>query len=239
MLSGNEAACRRVFCFKSIAMKIFRFIFIPLVLTVIVLMAVSIQSCKPDDDPEPCDTCIVAYKPNIYLYPVQKMPIQVELVFPQGGKVIASEPDYGQGWHITATPNGRINGQFDFLFYESKQPDRWQRTRGWVVKQKEIERFFSENMHQHGFSDKETADFTDYWVKRLDVFPYYVVYPQDKNTIDALIQLKISPRPDKILRLFYLIEGRTEQPAQQPEAPVIDAFERTGFVVAEWGVLMQ
>ena len=35
----------------------------------------------------------VAYKPNIYLYPIEKTQLTVKLQFPKGGKVIKSIPD--------------------------------------------------------------------------------------------------------------------------------------------------
>ena len=220
-------------------MKYLRYSSLPLLLLLIGLLSLPFHGCKPDDDPDTCDTCLVAYKPNIYIYPSQETKIDVQVSFPHGGKIIASEPEYMQGWSVMVEPSGRIDEQYDFLFYESRQPDRWQRTEGWVIKQSEVRSFFTENLRRYGFNEKESADFLDWWVQRLDVSPYYKVYPQTNTTIDELIQLKFSPHPERVLRIFYLIEGVSKLPSGNLSEPVIQSFDRNGFVVAEWGVLMR
>lgn len=220
-------------------MKTKHFASVAVLLFLVGSIVLSFQSCKPDEEEVPCDTCMVAYKPNIYLYPVQTEQLKVEVIFPEGGRIIASEPTYNLGWDVEVEPNGRIDGKYDFLFYESRQPNRWQRSNGWVVSQTDVARFFDENLSSYGFSKAETADFINWWTQRLRDYPYYVVYPQTNTQIDPLIRLRIFPEPDKVLRLFYLIEGVAKRPAHLLPAPAITAFERKGFVVAEWGVLMQ
>ena len=98
------------------------------------------QSCKKDD--VECDTCVVAYKPNIYLYPIEKTQLKVNLEFPKGGKVIKSIPEYGKGWNISVDTNGIISESYSYLFYESSQPNIWQREYGWTIKVEELEFFF-------------------------------------------------------------------------------------------------
>jgi hypothetical protein len=61
-------------------------------------------------------------KPNIYIYPTEKITLDVQLIFPNGGKIIASEPEYLNGWHIRVEPSGLINNQYHFLFYEARIP---------------------------------------------------------------------------------------------------------------------
>ena len=94
-------------------------------------------------------------------------------------------------------------------------------------------------MQEYGFSKPEIMDFINYWIPRLKKHKTYYIYPQTNKEIDPLISLQISNDPKEILRLFYLIEPAMnmenkflEKPTQPKE------FIRSGYYVAEWGVLM-
>jgi internalin A len=204
------------------------------------LSTIPFQSCKHEDEPvDHCDSCIIALKPNIYLYPQQKTKLTVQLSFPLGGSILTSIPAYGNGWNITVDTNGVINNQYNNLFYESEQPNIWQHYEGWVVKSTDLKSFFTENMAKYGFNEQEIADFTNYWVPRLTNFGYYIIYPQTTSVVNIVIALKISKQPDNMLRLFYLITGCNKPPAIAPSEPIIAPFSRNGFVLAEWGVLLK
>jgi hypothetical protein len=90
----------------------------------------------------------------------------------------------------------------------------------------------------YGFSDQEIIDFIDYWIPLFKDKEYYTIYPQTNVEIDQVISINFSTSPDKILRLFYLVKGSDNKPIIELEKPIIPAFERTGFYVAEWGVLL-
>jgi len=175
-------------------------------------------------------------KPNIYLYPEENCRLSVSLGFPQGGDVVVSDPAYPQAWQdITVTPNGRINGMYDYLFYEASVPDLWQVEQGWVVSREDLSGFFFENLSAYGFNGREIDDFLEYWIPRLKGSPNYAIYPQHTSYIDDVITLTISKTPDSVLRLFYVIKEVSEEKTL-PE-PVIPDFDRVGFTVTEWGVI--
>lgn len=220
-------------------MKTSRFIYLSVLILVIIALSLPLQSCDPDEVEPECDTCLIVYKPNIYLYPTEKTQMVVNLTFPMGGGIIASEPAYGSGWHISVDTNGFINNQYHFLFYESEQPDVWQYTSGWVVKQSDLEVFFTENLTEYGFADNEIQDFITYWIPRFEAYPYYAIYPQTSDVIDRVIELQISKMPDHLLRLFYVVEGLKNFPQTQPPIPDIDIFNRSGYFVTEWGVILK
>ena len=107
---------------------------------------------------------MIAYKPNIYLYPGKKCKLDVSLAFPQGGEVVKSIPDYPGEWdNIKVKPNGMIDNEFEYLFYEAALPDRWQVDEGWSVMINDLEKFFRKNMAEHGFIENEINDFINYW----------------------------------------------------------------------------
>jgi hypothetical protein len=207
--------------------------------TLFLLTSTPFQSCIKPDEPK-CDSCALVKKPNIYLYPTERSQIRVNLIFPDGGKIITSIPDYRSGWTVTVDTNGIINDKYEYLFYESEQRDIWQLNKGWIIKSTELKAFFTENMIKHGFQGREIKDFLDYWIPRLTNSEYYEIYPQESNIIQKVIQLEISKTPDNILRLFYVIKGvnsdftnKITLPDENPK------FIRKGFCVTEWGVILK
>jgi len=181
---------------------------------------------------------VVVYKPNIYIYPTVTTNIGVKLDFPLGGTVLQSIPEYSDGWNVTVEPSGKIDGQYDYLFYESRNPDAYQYSAGWLVRRDTLTSFFTHHLLFAGFNEREKDDFIDYWIPRLTEYPYYIIYPQFKNDIDKVIRLDVSKTPDAILRLFYVVKGTTINDASL-KAPSTPAFQRHGFVVTEWGVILK
>jgi hypothetical protein len=178
-----------------------------------------------------------ARKPNIYIYPVSTCSLSVKIEFPLGGTIIKSIPYYGNGWNISVSPTGKINNEYGYLFYECTNPDKYQYSKGWIINRDSLSIFFSNSMLQTGFNSQEINDFIEYWIPRLLEYPYYIIYPELSEDIDKVIQLKFSIKPDKVLRLFYVIKG-TEGPNKKLDTPMLPKFERSGFVVTEWGVVM-
>ncbi|SDC00737.1 hypothetical protein [Niabella drilacis] len=205
----------------------------------IALGIIILPGCKKDKpEPDRCKNCRIAYKPNVYLYPLKETDLQVELSFPLGGSVIASIPAYHTGWKVRVAPSGKIDGQYDYLFYESQQPDNWQKNAGHVVSRDSLQQFFETDMAACQFKPKEISDFINYWIPRLKEAPYYAVYPQEKSIIDKLIRLHFSEQPDAVLRLFYLVKA-LDRPIKLSPYNKRETVLRHGFHVAEWGVILE
>lgn len=217
-------------------MKTINLLKLPILLVIYLMFSISFQSCKPDDDE--CDNDNMVYKPNIYIYPNEKIDLSLKIYFPIGGEIVTSIPEYGKGWEIKVDTNGLINNTYSYLFYESTQPDVWQRQYGWIIKTDELESFFRKNMNDYGFKNNEIDDFIEYWIPRLNDYPYYTIYPQTKNLINSVITLDFSKQPDNLLRLFYVVKGNNQIQDKLIE-PTIANFERTGYFVTEWGVILK
>lgn len=177
---------------------------------------------------------IMVFKPNIYIYPLSRAKLCVELSFPMGGNIVESIPEYAEGWCIDVDTKGKINGKYDYLFYESKQPNIFQYEKGWCVSKENLKLFFEKNMTLYNFSTSEIKDFIDYWTPLLTGNNFYCIYPQTNEIIDKIIQLDFSVKPDKINRLFYGVIGTNE--FTKLNEPGIQSFDRSGFFVVEWGV---
>ena len=217
-------------------MKTIKFLGLPLLFIMYLMITLPFQSCKPDDDEE-CNSSQVD-KPNIYIYPNEKIQLTVKLDFPMGGEIVTSIPEYGTGWNVLVDTTGLMDNTYSYLFYESIQPDIWQRNYGWSIKTADLDLFFRKNMTEYGFKGREIEDFVDYWIPRLKDSPFYSIYPQTKNLIDNVIKFDFSKQPDNLLRLFYVIKGNNQLQERLIE-PRIDNFNREGYFVTEWGVILK
>jgi len=204
---------------------------------------------------------MVPRKPNIYLYPEETTDVSVRLSFPKGGAVTVSEPMYLDGWKVEATPAGVLanyeyltrdvpddpeavmytvepvaTGAYTYLFFEADPPDEWQTERGWLVVGEDLGDFFAENLAAYGFNEREIADFLGYWEPRLNA-GYYAVFPQLAADIEPLVGLDVYPEPDSVLRLYYYMVADPPMGGELAP-PEIPHFERTGFAVVEWGVVL-
>ena len=177
-------------------------------------------------------------KPNIYVYPLETMHLSITLSFPNGGHLTSSDPDYGDGWHVVVEPSGVIDGSYDYLFYESRNPDFCQYDVGWVVACGDLQTFFENNMTDAGFSEKEVDDFLEYWVPLLTKYPHYAIYPQYAEDMAQMIKICCSPEPDNSFRLVYAIRGIHSNTVNLLE-PVTRAARREGFFIMEWGVILR
>ena len=179
----------------------------------------------------------VGRKPNIYIYPEQEINLSVQLNFPNGGEVIKSMPEYGTGWNVNVKPSGLIDDQYEYLFYEADIPNLLQRDFGWKVNGTQLDSFFINNLHSLSFSTKEINDFIEYWIPLFDPSKKYLIYPQFNEELSDIIQLDISIKPDNLIRVWYVIKEFENN--VQIEDLVIPLFERNGYVILEWGVVLE
>lgn len=178
-------------------------------------------------------------KPVIYLYPETETQIQVDIA--PKGELFFTYPTYDNGWNVTAKPNGDllIDGkEYSYLFWESEQNmdnSLVDFNQGSVVKSSDLLSFFEHTLSAYGLNSKEQADFITYWVpnmlKSKNVYIYFV-FDED---CEAFATLDISPKPDKIGRLYMLWSPIDETVTDSFTEQEIPALDRKGFTVIEWG----
>lgn len=88
----------------------------------------------------------------------------------------------------------------------------------------------------YGFNDRETRDFLDFWIPLLTDAPNYQIFLQYTEMVNQVIKLRISPRPEKVLRLHYVIVQAEDNIVLLQSG--IPAVERHGFCVTECGVVL-
>ena len=63
-----------------------------------------------------------------------------------------------------------------------------------------------------------------------------MIYPEEMDLINQLVQVNYSVKPDNELRFFYAVKGANEK-IDIANHNVPSGFKRDGFYVAEWGVI--
>jgi hypothetical protein len=176
-------------------------------------------------------------KPVIYLYPKRKSELVVS-VKPNGGFTY-SEPVYDNGWKVEAWPDGKIidtnsNKEYSYLFWEGIGLNYPIEDKGWVVKKEDLGSFLDEKLLVLGLSKKEINDFKDYWLGRLNEKPFYKISFLDQAQFDKIAPLSVSLRPDRIIRVMMTAKGLDNYVKVVPQE-LINASEREGFMIVEWG----
>ena len=174
-------------------------------------------------------------KPVIYLYPSEPTHVTVEVDY--AGGLAFTYPAYEDGWAVTAHPDGRLvndsdGREYSYLFWEGRDSIEYDLSEGFVVAGAETASFLQEKLAFLGLTPREYNEFIVFWLPRMQDNPYNLITFQGAAYTDQA-QLRITPEPDSILRVFMVFTP-LEAPIVVPE-PQLTPFERTGFTVIEWG----
>lgn len=165
-------------------------------------------------------------KPVIYLYPQETTNVEVKLDF--NGELIATYPNYNNGWSVTAEPDGTLTNQTDgreysYLFWEGLYDHNWDLSTGFVVRGKDTIAFLQEKLAKLGLTPREYNEFIVYWYPLMKDNPYNLIHFAGKEYTDAA-PLTITPTPDSLPRVFMVYKPVTEK-IEIPEQSLA-SFER-------------
>lgn len=163
-------------------------------------------------------------------------------MFKVGANIRESDPLYGtNGWNVVAYPSGEIYSEgvrYDYLFWDGTgkgiYPDY--KDRGVIVKQNEIEKTLRTQITMLGLNEKETKDFTDFWLPLIPKSPYVRLTWLQTEDMNELAPLLVSPKPDTIIRIFLEFEGLSKPKYLIPQK--LGSIPRKGFTLVEWGGLL-
>ncbi|HCC84051.1 TPA: hypothetical protein DEP96_04365 [Candidatus Uhrbacteria bacterium] len=180
-------------------------------------------------------------KPVIYLYPTKTTDISVQLS-PVGG-FTKTEPAYGNGWDVTASPDGSLVNQADgksypYLFWEGRggfyaEPKYYD-----VVVRADVDQYLTSTLAKLGLNVKETADFKEFWLPRMQSANYYKIGWHGTSVMNALAPLHLSLAPQTLVRILMDYSELSSTMESNP-MPSIVTPERKGFTVVEWGGVLR
>lgn len=180
-------------------------------------------------------------KPVIYLYPEESTDLLVQ-VEPVGG-FTKVEPAYNDGWRVTAYPDGRLinldDGQeYPYLFWEGRGGEYEFPNNYFVVAQEDLDEFLPNTLWRLGLNEQEIADFLEFWRPLMEDRAYYKIGFYGNYVMSKLAPLKVSKDPDTLIRVLMDFEG-LDAPVEANEPNLPKRPERDGFVVTEWGGVLE
>lgn len=177
-----------------------------------------------------------AMKPVIYLYPEEKTEVSVSVDFPNGGGFTCTYPEYGEGWKVTALPDGTLydesGNEYYCLYWEGAGLPLSDPDEGWCVPGEDTADFLREKLLEIGLTAREANEMIIYWLPILQKNPYNRISFRFED-YDRAAPLTVSPKPDTLLRVFM-----TYTPMEEPDEPKpqnLPHYERNGFTLVEWG----
>ena len=173
-------------------------------------------------------------KPVIYLYPEEETEVTVKLDY--NGTLTSTYPAYGDGWTVTAQPDGTLtdeNGrEYYCLFWEGESNTAYDFSTGYCVAGEDTAVFLERALAQLGLTEREANEFIIYWLPRMEGNAYNLISFQGAAYTDSA-ELTIDPAPDTVIRVFMAWKGLDQPEKITPQE--LTAVERNGFTVVEWG----
>ena len=174
-------------------------------------------------------------KPVIYLYPTSEQTVTVKLDYK--GKLTCTYPEYKDEWKVKAEPNGALtsladNREYSYLYWEGVSDNKWDMSKGFVVKGNETEKFLQEKLEFLGLTPKEYNEFIVYWLPLMKDNKYNLITFAGED-YENIAKLRITPKPDSILRVMMIFKA-LNKPIKIEEQE-LEPFSRKGFTVVEWG----
>ncbi|MBZ9635224.1 hypothetical protein [Clostridium sp. FP1] len=174
-------------------------------------------------------------KPVIYLYPTSQQEVSVNLEYK--GNLTCTYPEYKDGWKVTAKPDGTLtnladNREYSYLYWEGISNDKWDMSKGFVVKGSESEKFLQEKLEYLGLTPKEYNEFIVYWLPVMKEHKYNLITFAGED-YENIAKLTITPKPDSILRVMMVFKPLNK--SIKIDEQELKPFVRNGFTVVEWG----
>lgn len=175
-------------------------------------------------------------KPIIYLYPTTDN-TEVTIEFEKPYLLTTTYPKYINRWNVIANKNGDLhdlnNKYYYGLYFEEKNTNDINFKEGFYVTKENAIEFLEEKLSIIGLNDKEKNEFIMYWLPILEKNEKNLVYFELTSSRENYNKLKVTPKPDSILRFSIHIK-KVDKKVNINEQ-VLEKFNRVGFTLVEWG----
>ncbi len=175
-------------------------------------------------------------KPVIYLYPEEQTEVSVRVNFTEGGELTCTYPEYGEGWEVTALPDGTIydkdGNEYYCLYWEGEGSAKFESGKGWCVAGSDTAAFLRKKLFEIGLTAREANEFIIYWLPELQKNLYNLITFHTDDYAKS-VPLTVSPAPDTVIRVFMTYEPVDAFTEIEPQ--VLPHYEREGFTLVEWG----
>ncbi|MBE6160018.1 MAG: hypothetical protein E7157_03105 [Lactobacillales bacterium] len=174
-------------------------------------------------------------KPVLYLYPTKTTEVTVN--FEKENLLTTTYPKFDKEWKVTAHKNGDLydkKGNYYYaLYWEEEKNHTVDFSEGFYVTEDNAITFLEEKLTYIGLNAKERNEFIMYWLPILENNKKSLVYFELTEERDSYNKIKISPKPDSMLRIAIHIK-KVDKKINIKEQK-LTKFNRSGFTAVEWG----
>jgi hypothetical protein len=187
--------------------------------------------------------------PAIWIYTDKPQDFTVRLTFTGDGFMTQSSPDYNDGWRIHVDPARPFykysllygdKTSAAFLDYDGFRSGPFQKEHGWHIKQEELLSWQRTHLKEIGFTESEIDDANFTYGRRLlerrYKEPFFAIYPQTTEIVNASVALDVMPRPTTVYRLWLYFVPVKAAP-QGLLLPRVPKVTRAGLTVVELAYL--
>lgn len=180
---------------------------------------------------------IVVKKPIIYIYPEEKIEVNVKIEFK--GELTHTYPKYTEsGWQVTAFPDGKLvdlrGKEYYALFWEGNPTNKINPKNGNLVSGEQTVIFLENSLEVLGLNYKEANEFIMYWLPQLENNPYnFIHFSTDEYEESA--KLEIKPKPETLIRIMMVVVPLSEPIDYEIQDISKLQKKRKGYTVVEWG----
>ena len=174
-------------------------------------------------------------KPILYLYPEKETKVSVSFEHPE--YLETTYPKFKDSWNVVAYPNGDLydeNHKYYYgLYWDEVKVHAVDFHEGFYVDKNHAIDFLEEKLSKIGLNDRERNEFIMYWLPILEKNGKNLVYFELTDEREAVNRLKISPKPDSLLRIVIHVKKVNKKVFIKEQK--LSSFNRKGFTAVEWG----
>ena len=174
-------------------------------------------------------------KPILYLYPEKETKVEVTFSHPE--YLETTYPKFDGKWEVTAKKDGSLydkDGKYYYaLYWDEKRTYDNDFKEGFYVEKEGAISFLEEKLEKIGLNEKEKNEFIMYWLPVLEKNEKSLVYFELTKERESYNKIKITPKPDSLLRLVIHIK-KVDKKTKIKEQK-LESFKREGFTAVEWG----
>ncbi len=197
---------------------------------------------------------VFAAKPNVYVESIHK---DKKFTFSFNQKedlsFLATTPalDERNTWQGKILDQDKFEVEdvnYDYLFYDIRLPkEKMQFERGLCATREETIKWMLKDLKEMKYPAVAIQDFEEHWKVKIPDYPFYCIYPQYTEQLDAALPISISLEQTRFIRVLFILIPHKEAPdvdvPQSIPFPVLDPQEiRPVSVIKhennfrEWGV---
>ena len=195
-----------------------------------------------------------ALKPNIYIESVHdEKKFNFAFTSKEELSFLATTPplDEKNNWKGKIINKDRFEVEgiyYDYLFYDIRLPKaKMQFERGLCTNRDEAIKWMLQDLTEMKYPPIALQDFEEHWKVKIPDLPFYCIYPQYNQQLDAVLPVSIGLEQSQLIRsLYVLIAHKKEPDMAEPQAipfPTLDSAEIRPVVsikyenmFKEWGV---